>query len=171
MRVFRNFCFGRDEKGSSVVEFALLAPVLLLLLLGTVTLFDLFRTQQSVEKATFTIGDMVSREQTMNQTKLNAMLTLLRNIVPSADDGGLRISSVIKSGGRLRVVWSKPVGLAVPDSALPASIIPDIAEGDTVIVTESFVPHRAFVAWFGIDGFSFTGQAAHRPRIAAIRFE
>ncbi len=163
--------FDRDERGTSAVEFALLVPVLLLLLVGTVTLFDLFRTHQNVEKATFTLSDMLSREQTINQAKLNDMLALLRNMVPSSGTGGLRVSSIVKSQGAFSVRWSRSVGSNVPTTPLPGSVLPDIAEGDSVLLTESFVPYRAFVDWFTVDFITFTGQSAQRPRIVSeIRY-
>lgn len=162
----------RDERGGSIVEFALLAPVLLLLLLGTVTLFDLFRNLQSVEKATFTVGDMMSRQSVMSQTTLNDMLSLMRHMVPTANDGGLRVSSIGKQGGVLVVRWSHKTGSNVPNTALPASVIPDVAEGDSVLLTESFVPHQAFSGAFGVGAVTFGTQSAHRPRfVSSIAFE
>lgn len=164
--------FTGNERGASIVEFALLVPVLLVLLLGTVTLFDLFRTLQSVEKATFTVGDMMSRELAMNQGKLDVMLSLTQHMVPAASDGGLRVSSIAKEGGVLVVKWTRQAGSNIPNTPLPASIIPDVAEGDSVLLTESFVPHRAFVGLFGIDTIQFGAQAAHRPRmVAKIAFQ
>ncbi|MHA6296898.1 TadE/TadG family type IV pilus assembly protein [Devosia sp. CAU 1758] len=161
----------RDERGASIVEFALLAPVLLLLLIGTVTLFDLFRNLQSVEKATFTVGDMMSRQTAMSQATLDEMLSLMRHMVPTASDGGLRVSSIVKEDGVLVVRWSHKAGMNVPDTPLPESVIPDIAEGDSVLLTESFVPHRAFSGAFGVGAVTFGTQSAHRPRfVSSIAF-
>lgn len=138
----------------------------------TVTMFDLFRTNQSVDKATFTVGDMLSREQVMTPAKLDGMMTLVRNMVPSAGQGGLRISNIIKSGGKLQVRWSEKTGSSVPSTALDASVIPDIAEGDSVLLTESFVPHQALVDWFGLDLVTFNAKVAHRPRfVSEIKFQ
>ncbi|QQR39528.1 TadE/TadG family type IV pilus assembly protein [Devosia rhizoryzae] len=156
--------FRHDQQGASIIEFALMAPILLALLLGAVTLFDLFRNLQSVEKATFTVGDMMSRELAMDQTKLASMLTLVKKMVPTASDGGLRVSSVTKTGGNLHVNWSKPVGSSIPTTPVSTANLPAIAEGDTVLITESFVPHRAFVDTFGLDAVVFSASAVHRPR-------
>lgn len=170
MRILRRFT--RDRLGASAVEFALLVPVLLLLLLGTVTLFDLFRNLQSVEKATFTVGDMMSRETGMDKAKLNSMLALMRQMVPTARDGGLRVSSISRQGEKLIVNWSEPVGDNVPSTPLPADILPEIADGDSVLLTESFVPHRALADIAGFEVILFQARAAHRPRfVSAIKFQ
>lgn len=157
----------KDERGASIVEFALLVPVLLVLLIGTVTLFDLFRNLQSVEKATFTVGDMMSRQTEMNQATLDRMLSLMRHMVPTASDGGLRVSSIAKEEGMMVVQWSASVGDAVPITTLPSSVVPDVAEGDSVLLTESFVPHRAFSGAFGFGAVTFEARSAHRPRFLA----
>lgn len=154
----------RETGGSTIVEFALLAPILLTILLGSVTAFDMFRNAQNVEKATFTIGDMLSREYVLTASKLTGMLDLLQNMVPTARDGGLRISSVAKDKGVLVLRWSRSLGSNVPDTPLPSDVLPDIAEGDSVLITESFVPHEAMVAGFGFGNITFQGKAAHRPR-------
>jgi Flp pilus assembly protein TadG len=164
--------FRRDPSGASIVEFALLLPVLLGLLLGTVTLFDLFRNFQSVEKATFTVGDMMSRNTVMTRTTLNAMLTLMRQMVPTAADGGLRVSSISRSNGQFVFNWTETAGTSIPTTAPTTDMLPDIAEGDSILLTESFVPHRAFVGTLGFDAITFSGQAATRPRfVSRITFQ
>lgn len=170
MRMLRRFT--RDRRGASAVEFALLVPVLLLLLVGTVTLFDLFRNLQSVEKATFTVGDMMSRQTVMNQGQLDSMLALMRQMVPTANDGGLRVSSISRQGETLMLNWSKTVGVNVPATALPADILPEIADGDSVLLTESFVPHDSLADIVGFKVILFQARAAHRPRfVSAINFQ
>jgi hypothetical protein len=116
---------------------------------------------------------MLAREKgALNATKLGDMLVLLRNTVPSAGDGGLRVSSVARVNGAFVLRWSRSVGLGVPTSPIPASILPEIANGDSVLLTESFVPHQAVISGFGIGDITFSAQAAYRPRfLASIAFQ
>jgi Flp pilus assembly protein TadG len=165
--------FLRNQQGASLVEFALLAPILLFLLMGTVTLFDLFRSWQSVEKATFTVGDIMSRETgALTQSKLESMLALTSKVVTSGAGGGLRVSSIGKKNGVLTVHWTRSVGNHVPATTLSLSLVPALAEGDSVLLTESFVPHAGFVNLFGFDTLVFSARAAHRPRfVSAIAWK
>jgi Flp pilus assembly protein TadG len=160
--------FRHDERGATIVEFALLAPVLFFVLLASVTAFDLFRSAQNVEKATFSVGDMLSRQQTISYSTLTGALEFMHHVAPSSSDGGLRISSVGKKNGVFDVLWSKNVGLNVPTTPIPTDILPDIANGDTVLVTESFVPHEAMFAGFGLSDVTFKANAVHRPRFLAV---
>lgn len=165
--------FLRNEDGVSATEFAVFMPFLLALLLGSITAFDMFRTAQNVEKATFTIGDMLAREKAyLSEAKLKDMLTLLRQTVSSAGDGGLRVSSIAMINGKFVVRWSQSVGNNVPSAALNAAVLPQIADGDSVLLTESFVPHEAMIAGFGISDITFSARAAYRPRfVSAIAFQ
>lgn len=157
--------FRRDERGVSVVEFALLLPVLLALLLGTVTLFDLFRTAQSAEKATFTVGDMLSRRTAISDSLLNSMVTFIAQTVDYEGQAAIRASSVSNSGGTLVLDWSRVAGnssITLPQ--LDYSDLPDLAVGDSVILTEVHIPHRAFVPIIGMDHIVYANRATHRPR-------
>ena len=162
-----------DETGASVVEFAIFVPVLFALLIGSITAFDMFRTAQNVEKATFTIGDMLAREKgTLNDAKLSDMLVLLRHTVPAAGNGGLRVSSIGMVDGQFVLRWSRRLGSAVPNTPLDVSLFPEIANGDSVLLTESFVPHEAMVAGFGISDVTFYARAAYRPRfVSSIAYQ
>lgn len=165
--------FLTNQSGASAIEFAFIAPVLLLVLLGSITAFDMFRTAQNVEKVTFTIGDMLAREQgPITGARLDEMLVLMRNTVHTASDGGLRVSSIGRSNGSFVLRWSEHVGDNLPDTPIPTSMLPEIANGDSILLTESFVPHEAMVAGFGITDVMFTSNAAHRPRfLSAINFQ
>jgi Flp pilus assembly protein TadG len=51
----------RDEKGIAAVEFALIAPFLILLLMGTVEFPRAFGISQGLEKSARTMADLISR--------------------------------------------------------------------------------------------------------------
>jgi Flp pilus assembly protein TadG len=51
----------RDEDGIAAVEFAMVAPVLILLLMGTVEFPRAYGTSQGLEKAARTMADLISR--------------------------------------------------------------------------------------------------------------
>ncbi|KQN77189.1 TadE/TadG family type IV pilus assembly protein [Devosia sp. Leaf64] len=165
--------FLKNESGASATEFAMFLPILMALLLASLTAFDMFRTAQNVEKATFTIGDMLAREKSsLTKAKLTDMLTLLRQTVYSANDGGLRVSSIGRVNGEFVLRWSQTVGNNVPGTALNTSLFPEMADGDSVLLTESFVPHEAMVAGFGISDVTFSARAAYRPRfVSSIAFQ
>jgi Flp pilus assembly protein TadG len=163
-----------DQRGASAVEFALFAPVLLMLLLGSVTIFHMFRTAQNLEKATYTVGDILSRQTVVSNDVMTNMLSLTTHSVAIVRDGALRVTSISRVGSGLVVDWTKTVGktAAVGNTALPLSVVPDIANGDSVLVTETFVPYSALVSGFGLDQITFHYRAVQRPRfVGSIVFK
>lgn len=165
--------FLRDRRGASAVEFALLVPVLLTLLLGSITVFDLFRTSQAVEKATFTVGDMLSRNKLgLTEPDLNLMVAFVERTVETQSKPRLRVSSIATVGGQLKVNWTRSVGNErVEMGAVSLDGVPLMAEGDSVILTEAFIPHQAFVPIATFDQFVYHKRAVHRPRfVGKIEF-
>ena len=51
-----------DESGAAGIEFTLIAPLFIILMFSAFTIFDLFRADSIADKATFTIGDFMSRQ-------------------------------------------------------------------------------------------------------------
>lgn len=160
-----------DREGVAAIEFALLAPLLLALLMGTVTLFDLFRASQNVEKATFTAGDILSRQSTINAAYLQSTFSTVTTLVGGdATQISMRVSSIKRTLSTYSVDWSKVTGKAVPlltTSTIPTSRIPDIADGDSVLVIDTFVPHSAIFSIAGFNAITFNSMSAYRPRFTS----
>lgn len=159
----------RDKRGAVAIEFALVTPLLLVILLGAVTMFDLYRAAQNADKATFTIGDIISRQTVMKTATMTSMHNLLTHSVGGSQQSAIRVSSIAKTSGSLVLQWSKTAGqsAAINGAPIPYRIVPNIAEGDSVVLTETFVPRRAIFAGFGISAFNARTEAAHRPRFVS----
>ncbi|MDO6725713.1 pilus assembly protein [Cognatishimia sp. 1_MG-2023] len=54
--------FAKDTKGVVAVEVVIILPILLWAIAAMAIYFDVFRTKSAAEKASYTIGDMLSRE-------------------------------------------------------------------------------------------------------------
>jgi Flp pilus assembly protein TadG len=162
--------FGRDEAGVIGIEFAFIAPVLALMLLGTATLFNLMRDNGRCEKATFTIADLLSRQPTVNDTGLANMFQLFLKMTPaSADSRTMRMTSIKKAAGKFTVDWSYAVAplVKMTTAGIPTASLPEIADGDSFIIVESHVAYRPLFSIAGLIRGTHDKTAINRPRFTA----
>jgi Flp pilus assembly protein TadG len=164
----------RNEEGVAAIEFALVLPLLIMVLMGSVSIFDLYRSAQRAEKATFTIGDMISRQQIMNAASMTSHHTLLTKLARGSSNTALRVSSITRVNNDFVVQWTKTVGntATIGTATIPFDVVPVIPAGDSVVLTETFVPRNAIFAGFGVTAYTAHTEAAHRPRfVSAITWQ
>ncbi len=98
-----------NEKGVSAVEFALIAPVMILIYFGCIELSLLMRADRRVTSTASSLGDLTARLVTVQDSDMqelyNAANVLLQPY--SAQNARMRITSVVDNGdGITRVGWS-----------------------------------------------------------------
>ncbi|MET0257310.1 MAG: TadE/TadG family type IV pilus assembly protein [Methylobacterium sp.] len=162
-----------DRRGVAAIEFALIGPVLIILLLGCVTLFLAYRDSQDAEKATFTIADLLSRRtDPVDNAFLDTTQQLfLKMVSRSTERTKYRISSLTRVGGKFSVDWSYAVAprTALRTADIPAASLPLVADGDSLILVETAVSYDPLFEGLGMTSGEHVNLAANRPRfIAAI---
>ena len=136
--------FGRDETGSVVAEAVIVLPMFLWAYIALFVYWDAFRSMNTVQKASFTISDMISREkQGIDSGYIEGMGDVLEYLIDENQDARVRVTSVTWSdtNNQFEVYWS-----ASPDSILTplttASLqdyvyeIPTMSAGDNAIIVE-----------------------------------
>ena len=129
-----------SEKGVSAIEFALIAPVMILIFLGSIELSLLTRADRRVTMTASSLGDLTARLVTVTDADMqelyNASVVLMSPYPASA--ARMRITSVVDNGdGQTRVAWSDGFNMtAYSENALIT--IPEglVASPGSVIVAE-----------------------------------
>ena len=163
--------FGRDEGGSVVAEAVIVLPLFLWAYIALFVYWDAFRSMNTVQKAAFTISDMISREQTgITTAYVNGMSTALEFLIDEDQSAKLRVTSVTWStaNNRFEVHWSKS-----PENKLPALTttalqtyayqIPTMSPGDYVIIVEVKVGYQPGFD-IGMPDQTFSQFIVTRPR-------
>jgi len=120
-----------NENGVSAVEFALIAPVLILIYLGAVELSFLMRVDRRVTSTSASLGDLTARLATATDDDMKEMFAASEVMMQpySASAARMRISSIVDNGDGVTVVaWSDAHNMAA------------YAPGDTVVVPAGIVP-------------------------------
>ncbi len=174
--------FVRDERGLSAIEFALIAPFLILAFLGAMELSAMTSMDRKVSAAAATLGDLTSRDDEIDNCELNEMFAATSLIFQpeSTANAQLRLTSILNDAGTLEIAWSEargpndvagePLISPMTDAeltalGLSAGLIPD---GEAAIYTEVLWPHQSLFNAFGRVDFNgnLTDDFLIRPRKA-----
>ncbi len=164
--------FRRDESGSIAVESMLMIPILIWCYLGTYVFFDAFRAQSTNIKASYTIGDNLSRETGYITASYMTSLFNLQALLLQTDEArGLQVTvyTYNVNNNTYAVRWSRGLGnlTAMTNSQLTAirGILPVMPHGEIAILTRSRVNYAPDYE-VGIDPFTFDEYTVTRPRFA-----
>lgn len=176
--------YSADCEGAALVEFAICLPVTLLLLAGAAVLQDSIRMGYINSKASYTLSDMISREDEGVDSAYFAGLDSIFDYMTDARyPTDLRMTTIEctancsnQENRVLEVCWSEASAgfgkLTTSDINLIAARTPLFAEGDTLLVTETYLDYTppAFDKFFPptrLEAIAFT-----RPRVTQqIKFD
>ena len=165
--------FVRRETGSLSVEAVFAIPILVWAICATFVFFDAFRTQNQSQKATYTLADMLSREEApVNGNYLTAMHELFDKMTGTEGNHAVRATVVMQiidpdtDQEETAIVWSEGVGInrhESIDGLQPR--LPNLAVGEQLIVIEG-VQEWTPVFKIGPATYRFREVALARPRFA-----
>lgn len=163
--------FLRDEKGSVIAEAVIVLPVMLWAYLALFVYWDAFRSMNTVQKAAYTISDMVSREMVgITTAYVNGLDTMLEYLVDNSQTVSLRVTSVTWSAAnnQFEVHWSRSLDNAKPVLTTAtlqnyAGQIPDMSAGDYVVIVEVWENYAPSFE-VGMDDMVFNQFIVTRPR-------
>ena len=163
--------FLREDRGSVVAEAVIVLPVLLWAYLALFTYWDAFRSLNTVQKASYTVSDMVSRENLgISTAYVDGLDRMMEYLVDDGQNVSMRLTSVTWSAtnNRFEVHWSLSPGNAmIPLTTTTlqplASKIPNMAAGDYVVILEVSVPYAPTFS-IGMNDMNFEEFIVTRPR-------
>lgn len=160
--------FRRDEDGVSAIEFALVAPVLITLYLGSVQLTLALTADRKVTAAASTIGDLVAQDEFVTDSEIGDIIAaghaILEPFTPAGFD--VRITSVrMNSDEEIYVDWSDGYGLPAhpPDAELD---LPDglLAPNNSIILVEVEYLYETAFSQLDYGTMTLTDSVFLRPR-------
>ncbi|MEF0864950.1 MULTISPECIES: TadE/TadG family type IV pilus assembly protein [Rhizobium] len=165
-----------DRSGASGVEFALLLPLLVVLLFGSIDLGHALTVSRKIDEIASTTGDMISQQGTWTKADVAKLLTGASFILQPYTTTGLTITvsvNDISSSGAATVNWSAALNTTALTSGTTSTItIPSQIQetGVQVVLTRVqytlTTPVSAFFASVtGSNGYTFDRHFFNRPRV------
>jgi Flp pilus assembly protein TadG len=130
----------RAQRGVSAVEFALIAPLMVLMLFGATEVALLVTVDRKTTLAASTLGDLASQTDLVSCAELSQIGAVTRQVFEpySGADATLVVASLKLDGGAAKVEWSKFVqttaGITTCND-VPATH--SLYEGNTVVIDTS----------------------------------
>ena len=159
---------GRDRSGLSAIEFALIAPLMLTCLVGSVEVSNGMLASRKVTQTTSTLADLVSQATAVTTNDINDIFAAGIAVMEPIDAQGIRMRiTCIQAdlNGVTRVSWSD--GRNMPARSVGASItVPAgmVSAGTSVIFSEIEFDYRSTFGRFLTDGITIRDQFYLRPR-------
>ena len=168
-RLFRRFA--ADQSGVSAIEFAFIAPILIIFYFGMAETCQLLMAKRRISHSGAAVADLVSQiKDTTVKATLDDKLLAARSIIYPFPEATLKIqlTSVTArnptAGGAPLVDWSHPAGGRAKDSTFQPST--PLNNGESVIVAEVTYDYTSSIGYFipGVKQLKHTAEL--RPRKA-----
>lgn len=159
--------FLRNRRGLAAVEFALIAPVMIVMFCGTVELSNAVDCNARVSQVSSTVADLVAQSTTVSTAGTTNIFAAANAILfpNSITHAKIVVSSLVDDGnGHVSVAWSDALNTS-PRTAPPANI-PDglIATGGSVIYAEVVYTYNSVAGDLFGASFNLKSDFYAKPR-------
>jgi Flp pilus assembly protein TadG len=177
----------RDGRGGAAIEFAYIAPLLLLLLLGTIEMGRAIDMDRHFGMITAALGDLVAREEylgdseTSPSTNLKHMMDAIDHMMQPYDASSLKLGvfqvrASPDDADDTYVDWSythngmENVPARCDKYPLPAGVVDN--GGSVIVVKSEYMFHPLFADFVpGITGdMKWTEESMHSPRNSCVDY-
>ncbi|MDP2010393.1 MAG: pilus assembly protein [Phenylobacterium sp.] len=160
----------KDRRGAAAVEFAFVAPVMILMYYGLAELTQGMMADRRASHVASAIGDLVAQDTMINTSEMNDIFNVGKAIISPFPTTGLsmRVTSIRKdSSGAIQVMWSKSsgsMGVLTTVASVPAGLI---ANNESVILAESSYVYDSATKQVLPNALTFTQKYYLKPRKTA----
>ena len=176
----------KDSKGVAAIEFAFIAPILILLFIGTLEISYAVAVDRKISRVSSTIADLITQDTQFTVAELNDLMDVSSRIMKPYNEpaSNIKISivSVRIEDGEAKVDWSHNYnGGDKPAPGSTYTIPTNIKINDTSLLTAkvtldhkpafSFIGYKNGGLIFDSSSISLSEQMYLRPRISSSSVE
>lgn len=165
--------FWRDRRGVSAVEFALIAPILIVFYCGLAELSQAMMAQRRVGNIASSIGDLVAQNAQLTDTRKTDIFAIGAVIMAPFPTTNLRmclLSVTSDATGKDTVAWSEPYnghpdcpaqGTVLASTVVPVAVLP---ASKSVIVAKANYAYTSPIKFVLPSAITFNRTFYLRPR-------
>jgi len=157
----------RDNHGLAAVEFALVAPVMIVMFYGAIELSTAVDCNSRVSRVSSTVADLVAQSTTVSSSDTTNIFNAANAILYpyAASNAQIRVSSLVASStGTVSVAWSDAQNTSArtsPPSSIPSGIIPT---SSSIIYAEISYTFTPAISYFLGGSVTLTSSFYSKPR-------
>ncbi len=168
--------WGLDERGTVLIEAAIILPLLVMMFLGMVEMGQAFTVRRRVQNVASATADLVAQYVTVTTANLNDIAAIgAQLMLPFSSTGlTLTITSIAEDAQKnITVQWScawsslsssaNCTASGAAYKGLPAGLL---NPGQSVIVGQTSYPYKPTIGEFLLRGLTFSASSYYRPRLA-----
>jgi len=133
--------FAAEVKGIAALEFAILAPMMVFLLFGSVDLIDMVGVNRRVQNVAASLADVTARDTSVSSSEMTGLWAALDVLMYPTDGAEVKalVTSVrITSTTQATVVWSRGHGLPLRNTGSSVTLPSEMMRpGTSLIMTET----------------------------------
>ncbi len=162
-----------NRRGAAALEFALIVPIMLTLMFGSIEVSELVGADRRVKTMTDSVADVMARDVRVTNVEVNDVLgSAGQMLFPMVNQNvGIRISAVeMTTPGNGEVIWSDARGLTAhaigATIAIPRTPADKICPGDSVMIADGQYTYNSPIGFvLNTVTFNLRHQAAKCPRV------
>jgi Flp pilus assembly protein TadG len=164
--------FWRDRRGASAVEFALIAPVLIVMYCGMAEFTQAMMAQRRLTNITSSIGDLTAQASQTGPARTTDIFTIGAIIMSPFPTGGLKMclaSVVSDANGKAMVAWSQASAAGMAECPTKGAVLTDVPvavlpAGKSVILSRTAYVYSSPIQFMLPRPLTFTRTLYLRPR-------
>lgn len=171
--------FRNEIRGVAALEFAIIAPVLILMLVGTLEISLAIAVNRKVSRISSTVADLITQSQSLTNSDLDNIMDVSSRIMyPYPNAVEIVITTINVAGSNATVDCSYSLGAPENAQGAPYTVPSSIKEdGVNLVSAKISADHTPMVGWLHYDhGYISFDQTVMtmeeelflRPRIGAM---
>lgn len=165
--------FLRSRSGLAAVEFAFIAPIMILLFFGVIEGSAAYSTNRKVLMSANTLADLVAQETSITKDSLDDLFVGMEDVVDQRDiDVTFRVVSVYldNATNEVKVHWSRDSDSAVPyaaDTVYPGDVDASLLnDASSLIIAETEYDYASPISQKIVGAITMKKAATRWPRLS-----
>ena len=162
--------FARDRRGVSAVEFALVAPLMITLYVGTTEVSQAITAGRKATLVARTVGDLASQVSSISNAGMNDILKASSAIVAPFAPSNLKVTVscvTIDANGKATISWSDTFQGAAHGTGSAVTLPPALNVANTsVIWTEVQYDYTPSIGYVLTGTLALKNEMYMRPRLS-----